>query len=39
MSKLLDVSKMTIVRNLNILKENNYIERIGSDKKGIWKIK
>lgn len=39
MSKLLGVNKTTITRNLNILKENNYIERIGSDKKGIWNIR
>ena len=32
------VSRETIKRTLKTLKQNGYIERIGSDKKGYWKI-
>lgn len=33
------VNVRTIKRNFKILKENNIIERIGSDKTGYWKVK
>ena len=32
------VSKITIYRKIKSLKDNMYIERVGSDKKGWWKI-
>lgn len=32
------VSKATVNRNIKVLKEKNYIERIGSDKKGLYKV-
>jgi Fic family protein len=39
MAKVLFVSERTIYRNLNVLKAENLIERIGSDKTGHWKVK
>ena len=32
------VGKTTIYKNINLLKDKKYIERVGSDKKGWWKI-
>ena len=32
------VAKVTVYRKIKYLKENNYIERVGSDKKGWWKV-
>ncbi|MFI3168130.1 MAG: Fic family protein [Bacillota bacterium] len=37
-SNQVNISTATIKRRLKILKENGYIERVGSDKKGSWKI-
>ena len=34
----LGINKTTVMRNLKILKEKNIIKRIGSNKKGQWKI-
>lgn len=39
LSEYLGVSKRTIQRDLNKLKENGKLERIGSEKGGYWKIK
>ncbi|MDR2964524.1 MAG: Fic family protein [Treponema sp.] len=39
MAKMLSVSERTIHRNIDILKTENLIERIGSDKTGHWKVK
>lgn len=38
LARLLDVHKRTIIRNFKILVENKYIERIGVNKKGYWKV-
>lgn len=38
MANKLKVNRKTIQRGLNSLKEKNIIERIGSDRKGFWKI-
>ena len=38
MADKLQVNRKTIQRGLNSLKEKNIIERIGSDRKGSWKI-
>ncbi len=38
MADKLKVNRKTIQRGLNSLKEKNIIERIGSDRKGYWKI-
>ena len=34
----LKISNSTAYKNIRYLKENNYIERVGSNKKGYWKI-
>ena len=34
----LRVSEPTIKRNIDVLKEKGYIERVGSKKTGHWKI-
>ncbi len=39
MAQILSVTERTIYRQLDILKTENRIERIGSDKTGHWKIK
>ncbi|MCL2064243.1 MAG: Fic family protein [Candidatus Cloacimonetes bacterium] len=39
MAKILSVSERTIHRNIESLKNENLIERIGSDKTGHWKVK
>lgn len=38
LARLLDVNKRTIIRNFKFLLENNYIERVGANKNGYWKI-
>lgn len=38
LSEILGISKRSIVKNMKNLKNNKKIERIGSDKKGYWKI-
>ena len=38
-SKHLDINRTTVIRNIEVLKENGYIDRIGSNKKGQWIIK
>lgn len=38
MTIMLGVSRKTISRAINILKDNKLIERVGSNKKGSWKI-
>ncbi len=38
LAMLLDVNKRTIIRNFKVLLENNYIERVGANKNGYWKI-
>ena len=38
LSKLLDLSENCIYKNLRTLKSKGIIERIGSNKKGYWKI-
>lgn len=38
LSRLLDLSEATIKRKLSNLKQHNVIERVGSDKKGSWRI-
>lgn len=35
---ILSKSRRTAERSLKILQENGYIERVGSDKNGHWKI-
>jgi len=35
---LLDVNKRTIIRNFKLLLEEKYIERVGANKNGYWKI-
>lgn len=37
-AELLDLNVRTIKRNFKILIDNNIIERVGSDKTGLWKI-
>jgi ATP-dependent DNA helicase RecG len=39
LARLLSVTERTIYRNLNELKSEKKVERIGSDKKGLWRIK
>ncbi len=34
----LEVSKRTVLRDINILKQQNKLERIGKEKTGYWKI-
>lgn len=38
LSEILGISKRSIVKNMKNLKNHKKIERIGSDKKGYWKI-
>lgn len=38
MAEILKVSKRTILRDLDILKEKEKIRRIGSEKSGYWEI-
>ncbi len=39
MAKILDLTRDGISYNIKILKEKGVIERVGSTKNGIWKIK
>jgi ATP-dependent DNA helicase RecG len=39
MAEKLGVSRKTIATRLKKLKEKDIIERVGSDRKGYWKIK
>ena len=34
----LDISRTTLTNNLRILKENGYIDRVGSNKMGSWRV-
>ena len=38
LARLLDVNKRTIIRNFKTLIEREYIERVGSNKTGYWKV-
>lgn len=38
LSELLGISKRSIIKNMKNLKDKNKIKRIGSDRKGYWKI-
>ena len=38
MCNITGAGRTTITNNLRKMKENNLIERIGSDRKGYWKI-
>ena len=38
LSKLLSVTARTIYRQIDNLKKDNKIERVGSDKTGYWKV-
>lgn len=38
LSNLLNISPSAIQRHINFLKENGVIIRLGSDKKGLWKV-
>ena len=37
-AKKLKISRQSIATNIKELKDNNVIERVGSNKKGYWKI-
>jgi ATP-dependent DNA helicase RecG len=39
LSKEIGISSTAIENNLKYLKENDYIERVGSPKDGYWKLK
>ena len=36
--QILGISKTAVEKNLKFLKENDYIDRIGSKKGGYWKV-
>ena len=36
--QIIGVSETAIEKNINVLKENGYVERIGSKKSGYWKV-
>ena len=38
LARLLDVNKRTIIRNFKGLLDKKYIERVGANKNGHWKI-
>ena len=38
LANMLFVTRKTISTHMKIMKKNNVIERIGSDRKGYWKI-
>ena len=38
LANMLSVTRKTISTHMKIMKKNNVIERIGSDRKGYWKI-
>ncbi len=37
-AETLGISKITVKRNIATLKEKRFIERVGSNKKGYWKV-
>lgn len=39
LSELLGISKRSIIKNMKNLKDRGIIYRVGSDRKGYWKIK
>ena len=39
LADMLNVSRKTIANKMKVLKERNIIERVGSSRKGYWKIK
>lgn len=38
LAQKLDLTEKTIKRNIATLKEKRFIERVGSNKKGYWKV-
>ena len=36
--QILAISKTAVENNLTFLKENGYVERVGSKKTGYWKV-
>lgn len=38
LSTMLNISRRSIIKNMKKLKDKNKIERVGSDRKGYWKI-
>lgn len=38
LANMLSVTRKTISTHMKIMKKNNVIERVGSDRKGYWKI-
>ena len=38
LAMLLDVNKRTIIRNFKVLLDEKYIERVGANKNGYWKV-
>lgn len=38
LSKIMGVSRKTIMRNIKFLKDNGFLERIGGQKEGYWKL-
>ena len=38
LSTILNISRRSIIKNMKKLKDKNKIERIGSDRKGYWKV-
>ena len=38
LQRILGISKTSVINNINFLKENHYIDRIGAKKNGYWKI-
>ncbi len=38
LSKILGKGRSTVAKNIKILKSNGYLDRIGSDKNGFWKV-
>ena len=38
LARLLDVDRRTIIRNFKVLIEEKYIERVGANKSGYWKV-
>lgn len=38
LSTILNISRRSIIKNMKKLKDKNKIERVGSDRKGYWKI-
>ncbi|MFR4518709.1 MAG: MarR family transcriptional regulator, partial [Fusobacterium sp.] len=38
LAEYFDITKRTIERNMNILKKEKFIERIGNNRSGYWQI-